>query len=84
METQELSIEAIITREMAKMLNMKAKDVDVNKAFDRLGLDSHDIVSFAGELGEKLNTEIDPVIFYEFNTIAEISKHLTKELGGKK
>jgi acyl carrier protein len=81
METLELNyVEDVICREMAKILNIKPKDIDKNKAFDKYGLDSHDIVTFAGELSDKLKIEIDPVIFYEFNNITEVNQYLTKQI----
>jgi acyl carrier protein len=84
MEKSLQDIVNLLSMEIANMLKISVNDVDINKAFDHYGLDSSDIVSFSGELGEKLNFEIDPVIFYEHNTIAEVSQFIAKEMGGKK
>lgn len=65
-------LKEFISKEVAKVANIDASQVDVNKPFDRYGMDSAHIVALAADISDKINFEVDPVSFYENNTIEKI------------
>ncbi|MBC7544106.1 MAG: acyl carrier protein [Candidatus Sericytochromatia bacterium] len=51
-------------------------EVDVDTAFDRLGLDSVTAIGMTGALDEWLGHRIDPNIVYQHPTVTRLATHL--------
>src|SRR4051794_25460577 len=53
--------------------------VDPNQKLETLGLDSMAAVELTGELEGWLGRRLAPTLFFEYDTIAEIARHLENE-----
>jgi acyl carrier protein len=67
---------------LAEILEVEVAEVDEDCEFERFGLNSSAAVSLVGDLEEWLDFELSPSLFFEFNTIAQVSAHLA-EMGNQ-
>ena len=63
---------------LAEILEVEPEKIDENYEFERFGINSSAAVSLVGDLEEWLGFELSPSLFFEFNTIAQVSAHLAK------
>ncbi|MBH8565206.1 acyl carrier protein [Nostoc sp. CENA67] len=77
MKTQE-QISKWIKTYLADILEVEAEKIDENYEFERFGLNSSAAVSLVGDLEEWLGFELSPSLFFEFNTIAQVSTYLAE------
>ena len=77
MKTQE-QISKWIKIYLAEILEVKPEKIDENYEFERFGINSSAAVSLVGDLEEWLGFELSPSLFFEFNTITQVSTHLAK------
>lgn len=63
---------------LADILEVEAEQVDENYEFERFGLNSSAAVSLVGDLEEWLGFELSPSLFFEYNTIAQVSNYLAE------
>ncbi|MBH8577220.1 acyl carrier protein [Nostocaceae cyanobacterium CENA369] len=63
---------------LAEILEVEPEQVDENYEFERFGLNSSAAVSLVGDLEEWLGFELSPSLFFEFNTIAQVSTYLAE------
>lgn len=77
MKTQQ-QISQWIKTYLAEILEVDAEQVDENYEFERFGLNSSAAVSLVGDLEEWLGFELSPSLFFEFNTIAQVSNYLAE------
>lgn len=75
MKTQE-QISQWIKSYLADILEVESEKIDENYEFERFGINSSAAVSLVGDLEEWLGFELSPSLFFEFNTIAQVSAHL--------
>ncbi len=75
MKTQE-QISKWIKSYLADILELESEKIDENYEFERFGINSSAAVSLVGDLEEWLGFELSPSLFFEFNTIAQVSAHL--------
>ena len=75
MKTQE-QISQWIKSYLADLLEVESEKIDENYEFERFGINSSAAVSLVGDLEEWLGFELSPSLFFEFNTIAQVSAHL--------
>jgi acyl carrier protein len=75
MKTQE-QISKWIKSYLADILEVEPEKIDENYEFERFGINSSAAVSLVGDLEEWLGFELSPSLFFEFNTIAQVSAHL--------
>ncbi|MCA0757858.1 hypothetical protein KP806_22610 [Paenibacillus sp. N4] len=77
-----------LTSEIAELLRMDGREVDIHMPFNSLGLDSAKIMMLSGELGQRLQRTVSPTLFWEFATIHELASALEsgspKETAGTK
>src|SRR5262249_27060322 len=59
-----------------EFLKLDAADVSRDKILLDLGFDSIGLMTFANAINEKYQTDITPVLFFDYPTIDEIAKHL--------
>ena len=83
MKTQAQICEWIKTY-LAEILEIESAEIDENYEFERFGLNSSAAVSLVGDLEEWLDYELSPSLFFEFNTIAQVSAHLAEVLQEEK
>lgn len=76
MKTQE-QISQWIKSYLADILEVEPEKIDENYEFERFGINSSAAVSLVGDLEEWLGFELSPSLFFEFNTIAQVSAHLS-------
>jgi acyl carrier protein len=72
-------IESWLVAQIAREAKMSPDSVGPNMPFAKFGLDSIVIVTLVDELEEKIGASLDPTIFWEFPTIAELASWLVKE-----
>ncbi|MFN6566837.1 hypothetical protein A6770_05240 [Nostoc minutum NIES-26] len=77
MKTQQ-QISQWIKTYLADILEVEPEKVDENYEFERFGLNSSAAVSLVGDLEEWLGFELSPSLFFEFNTIAQVSTYLAE------
>lgn len=77
MKTQQ-QISQWIKTYLADILEVEPEQVDENYEFERFGLNSSAAVSLVGDLEEWLGFELSPSLFFEFNTIAQVSTYLAE------
>lgn len=70
-------ITEIITRVISDVLLININEISLDEAFENYGMDSIFLGEVIKKLEEKLHTVIDPVLFFECNTIRKISTALT-------
>lgn len=75
-----LEIESWMSSYLAKMLEVDESRIDVTAPFDRYGLDSAAAVGMMGDLETWLETEIDPIIVYDYPNIEALAQHLAGNL----
>jgi len=68
---------AYLKHALCDTLSLPAHQLDEHTAFERYGLDSILVVQLTNTLRETF-TNISTTVFFECNTLAELSKHLLK------
>lgn len=63
---------------LAELLEMEPNEIDEDYEFERFGINSSAAVSLVGDLEEWLGFELSPSLFFEFNTITQVSQHLAQ------
>ena len=69
---------------LAEILEVEPEKIDENYEFERFGINSSAAISLVGDLEEWLGFELSPSLFFEFNTIAQVSTHLAEKLQQEK
>jgi acyl carrier protein len=69
---------AWLIQRIADRLGVDPAEVPMDQPFATLGCDSLDLIEIAEELSEHSGIEIDPVVMWEYPTIAELTFHLSK------
>ncbi|MDJ0843674.1 acyl carrier protein [Crocosphaera sp.] len=62
--------------QFAQQLNTEADDIDVEEPFDNYELDSSKALILLGRLEKWLGKELNPVVMFNYPTIAELSERL--------
>ena len=73
-------IEARLVTELAQLLEVNPKLIDVAQPFERYGLDSMAAVSLTAILEDWLGKEFSPTLPYDYPTIRALSGHLAAQL----
>ncbi len=63
---------------LAELLEIEPNKIDEDYEFERFGINSSAAVSLVGDLEEWLGFELSPSLFFEFNTITQVSQHLAQ------
>lgn len=63
---------------LAELLEIEPNEIDEDYEFERFGINSSAAVSLVGDLEEWLGFELSPSLFFEFNTITQVSQHLAQ------
>jgi len=66
-----------LTDQVAKILYIDPKTIDINAPFNSFGLSSRDAVMLSGDLEEWLGRRLSPTIVYEYPTIDSLAENLS-------
>ncbi len=75
----EEAIQAWLVSHLAVYLKIQPDEIDTEESFACYGLDSSVAVSLTGELASWLGYELEPTLFWEYPSIAELAVHLAQE-----
>jgi acyl carrier protein len=78
--SQNNSLEEELTTILATMLDMKKSEIDSNKSFSELGLDSIIGVEWVRKINNKYNTTIHAAKIYDYPNIKALAEFLRKKL----
>jgi acyl carrier protein len=65
-----------LTRYVAALVELPAREIDVQAPHVDLGLSSQDLVILSGDLEDWLGCEVSPTLAWEYPTIAALADHL--------
>jgi acyl transferase domain-containing protein/tryptophanase/acyl carrier protein len=68
-----------LTKIVMELLKVEAADVADDKILLDLGFDSIGLTTFANAVNEKFQTDITPVLFFDYPSIGEIAKYMSVE-----
>lgn len=77
-------LEEFLVKRLSYWLKIPTKNFDVEETFAHYGLDSSIAISLAGELGNCLQTSLDPSLLFDYPNIRSVSKYLSVEYGLEK
>jgi acyl carrier protein len=69
-----------LKEQMAREGEMSLDQIKPTDSIARFGIDSVVLVTIAVDLEAYVGKEIDPTIFYEFDTIEELSTYIVEEI----
>lgn len=78
--TQE-SLKQWLTDYLAVQVQLPPGEIDTKKTFESYGLDSRVAVQVSGALEKIVERRLSPGLLYEYQSIDDLSLHLSKELG---
>ncbi|MEJ2416098.1 MAG: SDR family NAD(P)-dependent oxidoreductase [Exilibacterium sp.] len=61
------------------ILEVNPKDADIDTDMNRFGFDSMTITTFSSRIEQELNIELTPVVFFEYQTVRELSEYMYDE-----
>ncbi len=61
---------------VARLLNVDASKVDIDRPIERYGLDSAAAVELVAELAEWLGLDVEPTIIFDYRTIRKLAEHV--------
>lgn len=62
---------------LSTLLGIDVAQVDTSMSFDDYGIDSRDAMGMVGDLGDWLDVELETTIIHDYQTIDELSDHLS-------
>lgn len=74
------SITFWLKEQFGRESNLAPNQIKSKDSIARFGIDSIVLVTIAVDLEEFLGKEIDPTIFYEFDTIEALSTYIVEEI----
>lgn len=72
------ALERYICEFIARVHGAPATEISPDLDFDRVGLNSADMLRLAGELEERLGVEVPPAMLFEATSIGEAAKRLAR------
>ena len=70
-----------LIEQLATRARIEPADIDTGKSFDDYGLDSRTAIQVSGALEKFVDRRLSPGLLYEYQTIDDLSAHLSEELG---
>ncbi|MFG3618301.1 acyl carrier protein [Nocardia sp. NPDC047654] len=77
--TRPTTIQDWLVERVADYTERKPHEVDPVVPLAELGMDSVSAVSLCGEIEDRWSLEVDPVLVFEYPTIADIAAYLAAE-----
>lgn len=75
-----VDIKAWLVVNLADTLNLQPDEIEDDEPFASYGLDSSVAAGLTGKINEQFNLEIQPTVFWEYSTIAELSSHVKRSI----
>jgi acyl carrier protein len=75
------NVEALMRELVAELVSDRTENIPVDVNFGHLGLDSMHAIHLVDELEKRLKIEVNPLLFWEYPTIAQLAGRLAKEVG---
>lgn len=72
-------IESLLVRIFTKHLNLEADEIDLDKGFFELGLQSSQLLAVMEDIEKALELSISPTLLFEHTTIGELSAYFTEK-----
>ena len=72
-------IEQWFVNYLASQLDLPADRIDVTIPFDNFALDSATAITMSGDLEDWLGRSVDPMLVYDYPTIADLAEHLARD-----
>lgn len=64
-----------LVKGVVEILAVDPKDADMDTDLNQFGFDSLTFTTFGNRITEALHIDINPVVFFEYNTVRELSEH---------
>ena len=74
-----LAVQNQLSRIVMEFLKIEASDISLDKILLDLGFDSIGLASYANLINEKYGLDLTPVLFFEYPSLGEISRHLVAD-----
>jgi acyl carrier protein len=74
-------IQAWLINQLAEQLEIEPDDVDIHEPFDNYDLDSARSLTMLGKLEKWLGRNFNPVLIFNYPTVAELAQRLAEEPG---
>lgn len=74
-----LEIETWLVRALARSLDVDPREIDPQRPFAELGVDSVAAVELSGDLEAFLGTKVAPTVVWDHPTIRSLARHLAGE-----
>lgn len=74
-------VESWMVAYLADLLDIPATSVDVNRTFDKFGLDSTATVAFTSDLGRWLGVKLDTRVMLENDSIKAVAAYIQQHHG---
>lgn len=71
-------IEAWLTAELSRALELPAAELDPDAPFDRFGMDSVTAIALTESLERWLGRGLDPTLLYDYPSIGQLARHLSE------
>lgn len=75
-----VDIKAWLLVNIADTLNLQAEELEDDEPLASYGLDSSVAAALTGKINEQFNLEVQPTVFWEYSTIAELSSHIKRSI----
>jgi acyl carrier protein len=72
------AIQTWLVQQLAKLLSLDAKTINVTEPLTRYGLDSIDAVTLVGDLEDWLEVELPSTLFWDHPTIEKSAQYITE------
>ncbi|MBD1836175.1 acyl carrier protein [Cyanobacteria bacterium FACHB-472] len=74
-------IQAWLINQLAEQLEIEPDDIDIYQPFDNYDLDSARALTMLGKLEKWLGRNFNPVLIFNYPTVAELAQRLAEEPG---
>ena len=73
------TIQAWLITQLAERLEIDPEDIDIHEPFDNYDLDSAQSMLLLGKLEKWLGRNFNPVLIFNYPTVAELAQRLAEE-----
>jgi len=77
LEPRQVELEQLIVASVAAAVELPAPEIDPERAFTELGVDSVGAAEVAGQLGDRLGFDVEPELLFDHPTPAALAEFLT-------
>ncbi|HHI92460.1 MAG TPA: SDR family NAD(P)-dependent oxidoreductase [Gammaproteobacteria bacterium] len=81
--SQKYNFVKVLSESLARALYMELNDVDIDRQFTEMGLDSIVGVEWINELNQKLSLDVNATIVYDYPTIRDFARYLENKMASQ-